>query len=86
MADSYVECRAGRHYPDRPVAFRWEDRRVEVDDVEHQWRTQGVSYDSPTLYHYRVTTAEGRFDLVYNVQADTWSVTELGEPRTRRED
>jgi hypothetical protein len=78
MASSLVECRAGRHYPDRPVAFRWEDRRVEVDDVEHQWRTQGVSYDSPTRYHYRVRTAEGRFDLVYNVQADSWSVTELG--------
>jgi hypothetical protein len=80
MADSLVECRAGRHYPDRPLAFRWEDRRLEVDDLERQWRsTKGVSYDSPTLYHYRVTTAEGRFDLVYNVQADSWSVTELRE-------
>ena len=46
-----------------------------------QWRTQGVSYDSPTRYHYRVRTAEGRFDLVYNVQADSWSVTELGKSR-----
>lgn len=74
MADSYVECYAGRHYPDRPVAFRWEGKRVEVEEVERQWRSQEAGYDSPILYHYQVRTAEGRFHLVYDSEEDVWEI------------
>ncbi len=78
MADSLVECYAGRNYPDRPVAFQWEGRRLEVEGVERQWRTQGVSYDSPLLYHYQVRTAEGRFHLVYDSAKDRWDIRHGG--------
>lgn len=72
--ETTVECYAGRHYPDRPVAFYREGRRLEVEEVERQWRTQGVAYSSPVLYHYQVRTAEGCFHLVYDSSADKWQV------------
>jgi len=80
MAEGYVECYAGRHYPDRPLAFRWQGRRLEVEEVERQWRTQGVAYSSPILYHYQVRTAEGRFHLAYDSETDIWDI-HYGESR-----
>ena len=74
MADKLVECYAGRHYPDRPVAFQWEGRRLEVVEVERQWRTTGVDRKSAVLYHYRVRTERGRFHLIFDCQEDTWQV------------
>ncbi len=69
-----VECYAGRHYPDRPLAFQWQGKRLEVEEVEHQWRAQEAAYGSPILYHYRVRTIEGRFHLVYDSKNDDWQV------------
>ncbi len=69
-----MECYAGRHYPDRPLAFQWEGGRLEVEEVERQWRTQGVAYGSSICYHYQVRTAEGRFHLVYDSNEDSWQV------------
>ncbi len=69
-----VECHAGRHYPDRPLAFQWQGRRLEVEEVEQQWRAQEAAYGCPILYHYRVRTAEGRFHLIYDSNDDDWQV------------
>ncbi len=69
-----VECYAGRHYPDRPLAFQWEGRRLEVEEVEQQWRAQEAAYGSPIFYHYRVRTTEGRFHLVYDSKNDDWQI------------
>ncbi|HEX2924185.1 MAG TPA: DUF6504 family protein [Chloroflexota bacterium] len=79
MADSLVECHAGRHYPDRPLAFRWQGRRLEVEEVERQWRSQGEARSSPILYHYIVRTAEGRFHLTYDSNSDTWEIAGQGQ-------
>ena len=74
-----VECYSGSRHPDRPKAFRWQGKRLEIDEVELQWCSQGAAYDSPTLYHYQVRTAAGRFHLVYDSEKDVWSI-EHGEP------
>ncbi len=78
MADRLVECHAGRHYPDRPLAFRWEGHRLEVEEVERQWRSQEAARSSPILYHYLVRTAEGRFHLTYDSDADCWQIVRDG--------
>jgi len=71
-----VECYAGAYYPERPRAFLWEPstglkpggERVEVEEVERQWRT-------PAGPAFRVRIADGRrFTLVYDEAADTWDV------------
>jgi len=66
--DAVVECYAGYRYPERPRAFRWESERVEVEEVERQWRMPS----GPT---FRVRTADGRrFTLAYDEAADSWSI------------
>ena len=74
MADGTVECYAGRHYPDRPTAFQWEGERLEVVEVERNWRTQGIEYSNPVLYHYRVRTTAGYFHLIYDSDRDAWRI------------
>lgn len=69
-----VECYAGRHYPDRPIAFQWQGRRIKVEEVERAWRTQEAAYSSPILYHYLVRTVEGRFHLTYDSDKDSWQI------------
>jgi len=78
MANSLVECHAGRHYPDRPLAFQWHGKRLEVEEVERQWRSQEAARTSPILYHYLVHTAEGRFHLTYDSISDTWEIAGPG--------
>lgn len=68
IPDAIVECYAGYRYPERPRAFLWEGERVEVTEVERQWRTP----IGPTFY---VRTLDGRhFTLTYDEAADTWDV------------
>jgi hypothetical protein len=66
--ETSVECYASTRYPERPRAFLWEGERLEVVEVERQWRT-------PTGPAFRVRTVEGRtFTLAYDEAADTWDV------------
>ena len=68
-----VECYAGYCYPERPRAFLWQGERVEVQEIEQQWRT-------PTGLTFRVLAADGRlFMLTYDEAADSWDVHPAGE-------
>ncbi len=78
MTDSFVECYAGRHYPQRPKALWWEGDRLEVEETERHWRSQGVHRSDPVLYHYQVRTARGSFHLVYDTASDEWEARKTG--------
>jgi len=76
MASAIVECYAGYRYPERPRAFFWEPstgldprgERVEVEEVEHSWRT-------PAGLAFRVRAADGRrFTLAHDEATDAWDV------------
>jgi hypothetical protein len=75
MAECAVECYSGRHYPERPRALWWEAARLEVEETERHWRSQGVAYSDPILYHYMVRTAHGHFHLIYDTDQEKWSAT-----------
>ena len=77
MANSLVECYAGRHYPQRPKALWWEGDRLEVEETERHWRSQGVRYSDPILYHYLVKTEHGHFHLIYDTDQEEWKATKL---------
>ncbi|HEX9015334.1 MAG TPA: hypothetical protein VF960_04945 [Chloroflexota bacterium] len=79
MTHELVECYAGRHYPQRPKALWWEGERLEIDETERHWRSQGTRYSDPTLYHYYVRTARGSFHLIYDTTQDEWQVTKTGD-------
>ncbi len=66
-----VECHSGYEYAERPVAVWWEGQRLEVAQVEAQWRIAGGK-------KFRVRTADGRvFELLYVELYDEWRVHAL---------
>jgi len=63
-----VICRSDHDYIGYPLAFYWQDQRLEVAEVLMQNRT-------PTGYSFRVRNEElGVFELDYELSTDQWSV------------
>jgi hypothetical protein len=71
MPSDRVECRSDHAYIGYPVAFYWQDERLEV--------TQVLSENhNPTGYSFRVLNKDlGYFMLNYDIQTDEWSVQQL---------
>lgn len=68
MTGDRVECRSDHDYAGRPLAFYWQDQRLEVTEVLVQFRTpNGVSYQVQT-------GGFGIFKLDYDTNTDEWSV------------
>ena len=70
MGDELVHCHAGHAYPGRPLALRWEDKRLEVAEVLSEART-------PLGKTFRVRVEDGRvFNLEYNEVEIRWEIRE----------
>ncbi len=70
MPDQVI-CRSDHDYIGDPLAFYWQDQRLEVTEVLVQSRT-------PAGYSFRVRTAEsGIFELNFDLNTDQWSVYQL---------
>jgi len=68
-----VECHSGFTYAERPKTIYWEGKRLEINRIEKQARTQEGSF-------FRVRVVEGdTFDLHYNPSSDQWRVTPAGK-------
>ena len=66
-----VECHSGFTYADKPVALRWENRRLEITGITAHWR-------SPEARHFRVYTTTGQeFELSYREADNEWQIMEL---------
>lgn len=66
-----VECHSGFEYAERPTALHWQGERLEIAEVEAQWRV-------PEGRYFRVRIAERRvFELFYDQRNDEWKITEL---------
>ncbi len=71
IAPQRVECRSDHEYLGRPVAFYWQDARLEITRVVSESRT-------PQGYVFRVQAAHyGIFELIYDEHSDQWSVSHL---------
>jgi hypothetical protein len=67
-AGPLVECHSGYEYAERPVALYWEGQRLEIDQVEAQWRIPGGK-------RFRVRARDGQiFELFYGELYDEWRV------------
>ncbi len=63
-----VECHSGYEYAERPVAIHWEGGRLEIEEIDAQWRIPGGK-------RFRVRTRDGRlFDLFYGELYDEWRI------------
>ena len=66
-----VECRSDHDYFGHPLAFYWQDMRLEVAEVLSQNRT-------PHGYTFRVRNIDfGLFELDFDINTDEWSVQQL---------
>jgi hypothetical protein len=66
-----VECYAGYAYPERPLAFWWEGRRLEIVEIRSEGRT-------PQGKHFLVeTTGERVFEMNYDQADGEWQVVEV---------
>ncbi len=71
MAGDRVECRSDQDYSGRPLAFYWQDQRLEVTDILVRYRTPlGITYQV-------MTASSGIFKLDYDNHTDEWSVQPL---------
>jgi hypothetical protein len=69
MTGELVECHSGFTYAERPIALRWEDMRLEVDEILARWRIPGGQC-------FRVRVHDGRvFELFYGELYDEWRVS-----------
>jgi hypothetical protein len=63
-----VRCYAGASYPERPVAFEWEDRWVDVAEVLWSARTpEGLVFDVQT-------NDRRQYRLKWNQVTEKWIV------------
>jgi hypothetical protein len=66
-----VECHSGYRYAERPLALWWEEQRLEISEVETQWR-------SPGGQSFRVSVQDGRrFELFYGEHDDEWRINPI---------
>ncbi|HEX9798149.1 MAG TPA: hypothetical protein VGA52_14300 [Anaerolineales bacterium] len=66
-----VECHSGFVYADRPTALHWDGERLEVEEIEAQWRIPGGR-------RFRVRTTDQRlFELFYGELYDEWRIHPL---------
>ncbi|MDR3574250.1 MAG: hypothetical protein P4L50_10325 [Anaerolineaceae bacterium] len=66
-----VECYSGTSYAERPLALNLEGQRLEVAEIEAEWRT-------PSARCFRISTKNGqKFDLFYDELQDAWKANAL---------
>lgn len=66
--DALVECHSGHTYAERPIALKWEGERLQIAEVEAQWRIPGGR-------KFRVRTEDDRcFELFYGELFDEWRI------------
>ena len=70
-----VECYSGYRANERPLAFIFEDRRWQGEEIVDRWYEGGLHPSEPALDYFKVRTTEGRvFLLRYNSLFDAWAI------------
>jgi hypothetical protein len=70
-----VECYSGYKANERPIAFTYHGRRLEISEIIDRWYEGGVKPDQPVIDYFKVRTSEGQvFLLRYLSLFDAWSV------------
>ncbi|HOK05880.1 MAG TPA: hypothetical protein P5269_03120 [Syntrophales bacterium] len=64
----------------RPLAFDYEGRRREVEEILDRWYEGDRDAARPVVNYFKVKTEEGGVFLVrYDSSSDTWAVRPLGD-------
>jgi hypothetical protein len=70
-----VECHSGYKANERPVAFTYQARRREVEEIIDRWYEGGLDPTRPQIDYFKVKTSNGQvFILRYLSLFDAWSI------------
>ncbi len=70
-----VECYSGYQANERPKAFTFRGRRLEILDVVDRWYEGGVDPQRPQIDYFKVKAGDGKIYLLrYQSLFDAWSI------------
>src|SRR5208283_1433261 len=70
-----VECYSGYKANERPLAFTFEGRRWEVEEIVDRWYEGGLRAEDPQVDYFKVRTVGGSLFLLRYVSLfDAWSL------------
>ena len=70
-----VECYSGYKVNERPAAFTYRGRRLEISDILDRWYEGSLDSGSPETDYFKIRTSEGEvFLLRYLSLFDAWSI------------
>ena len=70
-----VECYSGYKASERPVAFTFRGRRLQVATIVDRWYEGGVEPGRPEVNYFKVRTVDGEvFLLRYLSLFDVWTI------------
>ena len=77
----HVECYSGHRVNERPIAFTFQGRRHEIEDILDRWYEGGLNPDRPIVDYFMVQTRDSRvFILRYEGEVDRWSIRTPDSP------
>lgn len=70
-----VECYSGYKADERPLAFTYQGRRREVEEIVDRWYEGEVDPGRPTTNYFKVKTTDGDISILrYLSLFDAWSI------------
>jgi hypothetical protein len=70
-----VECYSGHKADERPTAFTFQGRRLDVEEIIDRWYEGGLTAGRPEVNYFKVKTSGGSVFLLRYIRAsDTWSI------------
>ncbi len=74
-----VESYSGYKVNERPVAFTYQEKRWEVEEVLDRWHEGGLDAERPEVDYFKARTNEGTvFLLRYLPDLDVWEIQVSG--------
>jgi hypothetical protein len=70
-----VECYSGYKANERPVAFTYQGKRREIQEIADRWYEDGLDASRPAIDYFKVKTTDCKYYILRYLSAfDTWSV------------
>ena len=70
-----VECYSGSRANERPMAFLYQGKRFEIQEIVDRWYEGSTDTGKPVADYFKVRTADGTIYLLrYLAMFDAWSI------------
>lgn len=70
-----VECYSGYKTNERPIAFTYQGRRLDISEILDRWYEGGLDASQPQINYFKVRTSDEQvFLLRYLSLFNAWSV------------